>query len=268
MIRHRFAPKLELSANSVTFCMIKIEGGSFNMGATKEQDTDFLPCERPVHRVDIKTFYIAETVVTQKLWMAVMGKWPEIPDFYHENYAWSNEDYPMVCVSKYDIDKFIYNLQGLIKIDAQFGLPSEAEWEYAARNEPQKNQYKFSGSNNIDDVAWYKKNSNGNIPKVKLKMPNERGIYDMSGGIMEFCQDTCDFEKNTHPYPPPYSNNQFNLLPYSYHFGNSGNRRRIIRGGAYDLEKKMCRITYRQLYDDTGYWENVGFRMALHLPCL
>ena len=169
------------SAEGVIFKMIQVEGGTFTMGPTDEQH---LPDNNhdTANRVTLPTYYISETLVTQGLWKVVMGSNP----FYS-----SNDNLPVIDADYYDCRDFLRNLK--ILTGKNYDLPTEEEWEFAARGGNKSRGYQYSGSNNLSDVAWYSENSNGRIHPVKMKNPNELGIYDMSGNIEEWCSYFCMF---------------------------------------------------------------------------
>lgn len=180
--------------NGVTFEMAVVEGGTFTMGATPEQGDEASSNEKPAHQVTLSDYAIGVTEVTQELWQAVMGENPSYFNGSNNERYGNHADYgvdlqrPVECVSWYDAQKFIAKLNELTgKI---FRLPTEAEWEYAARGGRNSLSYKYSGSNNADEVAWYGYNYPGITHSVATKTPNELGLYDMSGNIIEMCQDT------------------------------------------------------------------------------
>jgi formylglycine-generating enzyme required for sulfatase activity len=168
---------LTFTVRGVTFTMIPVKGGTFSMGATAEQ-SKLSDIERPVHQVTLSNYYIGETEVTQALWTAVMGENPS-------NFKGDNR--PVEQVSWKDCQTFIRKLNALT--GKNFRLPTEAEWEYAARGGSKSQGYQYSGSNNLSSVAWCSYNSGGQTHDVKTKSPNELGIYDMSGNVWEWCQD-------------------------------------------------------------------------------
>ena len=157
--------------------MVKVEGGTFDMGATKEQEEPW-DSEKPVHKVTLSSFSIAKTEVTQELWQAVMGNNPSY---------FKGSNLPVEVVSWNDCQEFIRKLNAMTGYN--FRLPTEAEWEFAARGGNKSQHYQYSGSNDVGSVAWYGDNSGGKTHPVATKAPNELGIYDMSGNVWEWCED-------------------------------------------------------------------------------
>ncbi|MCQ2262480.1 MAG: SUMF1/EgtB/PvdO family nonheme iron enzyme, partial [Bacteroidales bacterium] len=198
------ATNLDITVNDYTFRMKFVAGGTFNMGAQSTSssganyDADAYNDENPVHSVALSGFYIGETEVTQGLWDAVMGSSSSSHDEWSATYG-LGANYPAYNISYYDMQTFITQLNALT--GRNFRMPTEAEWEYAARGGNQSQGYKYSGSNTVGDVAWISSNSNGKTHPVKGKSPNELGIYDMSGNVWEFCRDwkgwySSDFQVN------------------------------------------------------------------------
>lgn len=224
------------TVGNVSFNMIRVEGGTFMMGATSEQEGDEYDDEKPVHQVTLSPYYIGETEVTQDLWEYIMGDNPSI---------FKGEKRPVDNVSWDDCQAFIKKLNELT--DKQFRLPTEAEWEYAARGGSLSRCYKFAGSNLIQDVAWYSDNSNAQTHDVGNKMPNELGLYDMSGNVFEWCQDWYgEYESGTIVNPS----------------GASSGSYLINRGGSWNNQAYNCRVSDR-LYDISSYRDNCsGFRLA------
>ncbi|MBQ3247459.1 MAG: SUMF1/EgtB/PvdO family nonheme iron enzyme, partial [Alistipes sp.] len=166
------------TANFDGFEMVFVKGGTFTMGATAEQGSDADSDEKPAHSVTVSNFYIGKYEVTQAQWEAVMGKNPS---------RFKGDNLPVERVSWNDIQKFIEKLNA--KTGKRYRLPTEAEWEYAARGGNQSKGYKYSGSNDIGSVAWYTDNSSSPTHPVGQKQPNELGLYDMSGNVYEWCSD-------------------------------------------------------------------------------
>ena len=171
----------EYEINGVKFKMIAVEGGSFMMGATPGQGEDKVSQnEKPVHKVIVDDFLIGETEVTQELWFAVMGNNPSA----RTN---DNGNLPVENISWNDVQSFINKINDIT--GQHFRLPYETEWEFAARGGLKSTNKKYAGSDDLDEVAWYEKNSEGHPHPVGEKHSNELGIYDMSGNVYEFCAD-------------------------------------------------------------------------------
>ena len=211
------------TVNGVSFNMVAVEGGTFIMGATAEQKDGADNDEYPVHQVTLSSFAIGQTEVTQALWQAVMRS---NPSYFH-----GNKNHPVEEVSWDDCQTFISKLNSLT--GRQFRLPTEAEWEYAARGGNKSKGYKYSGSNDINSVAWYWDNSGNKTHDVATKQPNELGIYDMSGNVWEWCQDW---------YGSYSSDNQSNPQ------GPSSGSGRVHRSGGRDNDAGSCRSANRRSY--------------------
>lgn len=225
------------TVKDVSFKMISLEGGTFTMGATSEQGSDANDNEKPAHRVTLSSYYIGETEVTQALWKAVMGNNPS---------KFKGDYLPVECVSWDDCWTFINKLNSIT--GKNFRLPTEAEWEFAARGGNRSQGYKYSGSNNIDSVAWYLRNSGKGTHFVKTKAPNELGVYDMSGNVFEWCIDL---------YGSYSSESQTNPLGFSSGF------ERVLRGGCWDIYPWSCRVSYRLSHASDHLNHFSGFRLAL-----
>lgn len=168
--------RIVININGFSFNMLPVEGGQFVMGATFEQHGEAYDNESPAHSVKLDNYYLGETVVTQTLWNAVMGEG-----------ATMSLELPVTGKSWNDCQTFIRKLNDLT--GRRFRLPTEAEWEFAARGGRMQKGCKYAGSNSLEDVAWYEKNSGRTIHPVKQKCPNELGLYDMSGNVWEWCSD-------------------------------------------------------------------------------
>ena len=206
--------------NGINIEMVKVEAGSFNMGATPEMENPWED-EKPVHRVTLTNdYYIGKYEVTQALWQAVMGKNP----------SWfKGNDLPVELVSWNDCQDFISKLNAMT--GKRFRLPTEAEWEYAARGGKKSRGYQYSGSNTLGDVAWYSDNSGSKTRAVGTKQPNELGIYDMAGNVDEWCQD----------WYVSYSSS-----PQTNPTGAASGSVRVSRGGSWDFSARGCRSSYRR----------------------
>ncbi len=234
--------------------MIFVKGGTFLMGAQKKDktasnyDPEAYDDESPVHRVTLDDFYIGETQVTQGLWKAVMGDNPS--DFK------KGDDYPVECVSWNDIvNDFLPKLNRMTS--KNFCLPTEAQWEYAARGGNKSKGYKYSGSDNLADVAVYWDNSQNDgdnhcSSPVKSKSPNELGIYDMSGNVWEWCQDR-------------WKEDYYKESPSNNPSGPSSGSSRVLRGGSWYYFACFCRVSSRiNSYPGNGI---ISYGMRLALPC-
>ena len=229
---------LPITVKGVSFNMVKVDGGTFIMGATPEQGDDADDDEKPAHQVILSDYFIGETEVTQELWEAVMGKNP--------SYFTNDSSHPVEQVSWNDCQTFIKELN--ILTGKTFRLPSEAEWEYAARGGSKSRHYKYSGSNNIDDVAWYGDNSGNQTHRVNTKSPNELGLYDMPGNVWEWCEDYYG------PYRLPTQTNPKGLANASY---------RVFRGGGWNSAAERCRVSIRSGWNPDSRGRSLGLRLAL-----
>ena len=225
-----------IDVNGVRFKMIHVKGGTFKMGATPEQKGDAYSDESPVHEVRLSDFSIGEMQVTQELWEAVMGSNPS---------GFKGEDLPVENVSWDDCQEFIRKLNE--KTKRNFRLPTEAEWEYAARGGNKSQGYKYAGSDTLDDVAWYDDNSGNETHEVGQKKPNELGLYDMSGNVWEWCNDWYD----------DYSNSSQNNPQ-----GPSSGSRRVFRGGGWSRSARNCRVSLRYFSTPDFRDFNLGLRLA------
>ena len=226
------------TVKGVTFTMVAVEGGTFTMGATSEQGSDAYDSEKPAHQVTLSSYYIGQTEVTQALWKAVMGKNPS---------DHKGDNKPVEEVSWKDCQKFFKKLNKLT--GKRFRLPTEAEWEYACRGGKKSRGYKYSGSNTIGDVAWYKDNSSSETHPVGTKSPNELGIYDMTGNVWEWCQDW---------YGSYSSSSQTNPT------GATSGSYRVLRGGGWlDYIASIFRSSSRGRYGPGSHDNSHGLRLAL-----
>ena len=229
------------NVNGATFTMILVEGGTFEMGATEEQGLDDADLnEFPVHTVNLSSFYICTTEVTQELWIAVTDTNP--------SRIQGAKKLPVDCV-KWDMcDEFIRSLNKITENKFEIRMPTEAEWEYAARGGNKSRGYKYSGSNNLDEVGWYSANSEHTTQLVGTKKPNELGIYDMSGNLWEWCSDWTGHynpEEQTNPKGPDEGTH------------------RIMRGGSWTYDQSFCRVSRRNYISNVIGVSNCGLRLAM-----
>ena len=234
--RAKSQPKT-FTVNGVTFELLYVKGGTFTMGCTPEQNGDCNNDEKPTHSVTLDDYYIGKFEVTQDLWTAVMGKNPSNK---------KGDNLPVENVSWNDAQDFIRQLNQMT--GEHFSLPTEAQWEYAARGGSKSKGYKFSGGNILSNVAWYADNSGSTPHQVGTKDPNELGLYDMSGNVWEWCYDL---------YGNYSSESQNNPT------GPTSGSVRVLRGGSWSYFAGLARVSYR-LYGQPGSrFSGRGFRLVL-----
>lgn len=251
--------------------MVTVEGGTFTMGCTDDQGEDCGDISKPSHKVTVSSFKICKYEVTQKMWCDIMGgtmqnwldtarmrierKAIEIAATTNQVFDWGLElnniaqkgigdNYPMYNISYNDIQKFIRLLNE--KTGKKYRLPTEAEWEFAARGGNKSKHYKYSGSNNAEDVVWYLDNCSDNTHEVGTKHPNELGLYDMSGNVWELCAD--GYSK----YLPCEQTNPTVPLDALV----------LARGGAWHSREFACRISFRGYFSPQSVCNYMGFRLA------
>jgi formylglycine-generating enzyme required for sulfatase activity len=229
--------RFETITNSIGMKFVYVKPGTFKMGSNDGHDD-----EKPVHKVTLKkSFYMQTTEVTQGQWRAVMGNNPS----YFKN---CGDDCPVESVSWNDAKDFIKKLN---KMEGnKYRLPTEAQWEYAARGGEKSKGYKYSGSDNLDKVAWYDKNSNEKTHIVATKKPNELGLYDMSGNVWEWCEDK--WHSNYEGAPDDGS---------AWETGESSFR--VFRGGSWNDDAQICRVACRLSDCPEHRFRAVGFRLVL-----
>jgi len=241
-----------ITVNGVSFKMVAVVGGAFNMGAQRTDATgtnynsEAYADESPVHQVTLSSYSIGETEVTQALWYAVMGYSPTNGGAQWSNTYGLGNNYPAYYVSYTDITSFITTLNTLT--GRTFRLPTEAEWEYAARGGSQSKGYKYAGSNTIGDVAWYITNSSSTAQTVKGKTANELGLYDMSGNVQEWCSDW---------YGSYSSSAQTNPT------GAASGSSRVLHGGSWGTNADDCRVSLRDFINPDYRSYCIGFRLVL-----
>lgn len=229
------------TGSPVEFNLLLVKGGMFEMGATSEQegaDAD----EKPVHWVRLsKDFYMGETEVTQALWEFVMGS--------NNPSTFKDPNHPVEMINWNECQEFIRKLNDLTK--AKFRLPTEAEWEYVARGGNKTLRTQYSGSANLDEVAWYYGNSQNSTHPVKTKKPNELGFYDMSGNVWEFCADY----KNDYPEGE-----------VTDPVGSKQDKNRVRRGGAWDNKNPgELRVAFRRRVETQTREKGLGLRLVMEV---
>ena len=225
--------------NLPDIAMVYVSGGTFTMGATSEQGSDAYDREKPAHSVTLSGYYIGKYEVTQELWKAVMGS--NLSYFKGDNL-------PVENVSWNDVQEFLRKLNAMT--GKRYRLPTEAEWEFAARGGNSSRGYKYSGGNSIGSVAWCKDNSGSRTHAVGTKSPNELGIYDMSGNVLEWCQDW-------------YNSSYYGSSPRTNPQGPNSGSFRVYRGGSWNGGAGSCRVSNRTFITPGNRYGDLGFRLAL-----
>ena len=253
------AQNKDFTVNGVSFTMVYVQGGTFIMGTSEDEDEYANENEQPSHSVTLSDYMIGQTEVTQELWQAVMGTNP--------SHFKNNPRRPVECVTWKDCQNFIKKLNEMT--GQNFRLPTEAEWEFAARGGVKSKGYKFSGSDKLTEVAWMWQNSGiaflfrpddeGDFEAlernhckphaVATKKPNELGIYDMCGNVWEWCQDWFG---------------EYESTPQTNPTGPASGENYVTRGGAWSNDEDFCRPTFRQDFDMPEEDDTVqGLRLAL-----
>ena len=222
------------------FDMVYVKGGTFTMGCTGEQGSDCYDSEKPAHSVTLSSYYMGKYEVTQAQWKAVMGSNPSATD------RGVGVNYPVNLVSWNDIQTFISKLNQLT--DKSYRLPTEAEWEFAARGGNSSKGFKYSGSHTLSNVGWYTYNSGSKTHPVGQKQANELGLYDMSGNVWEWCSDWYgDYSSSSETNPK----------------GPATGSYRVLRGGSWNYYARDCRVSYRHGTDAYDRNYDHGFRLVL-----
>lgn len=216
---------LRIKVGEVAFDMQKVEGGLFIMGGTPEQHNEVISTDLPTHTVSLHTYYIGTTEVTQGLWQAIMPEW-YISD------EWNIPNQPITDVNWYDCQEFIRRLNNITGLP--FRLPTEAEWEFAARGGNISRGYRFAGGNKIEDVSWGLSNAGFRKHNVGERKPNELGLYDMTGNVSEWCSDWYGmYHLGTDPNPQ----------------GAKEGELKVVRGGSFDNCKDNSYLSRREYYN-------------------
>lgn len=226
----------EYTVNGVSFVMVNVEGGTFTMGANAGDD-NASSNENPAHQVTVSTFAIGQTEVTQALWEAVMGNNPS---------HFVDVNKPVEKVSWNDCQEFIVKLNQMT--GKNFRMPTEAEWEFAARGGNKSQNSLYAGSNNIANVAWYDDNSGDVSHVVASKAANELSLFDMSGNLWEWCSDWFgDYGADAQANPA----------------GPASGEEKVLRGGSWCSSAKKCRNSKRFSLGVDDSDDDIGFRLAL-----
>ena len=233
---------IEFQVDGVSFRMRRVEGGSFMMGATVDQTDPEIYTDKPAHLVFLSPFYIAETEVTNQLWKTVM---PEKESLAPRGYPYN----PVSYVSYPDCKEFVRRLDSITGMP--FRLPTEAEWEYAARGGNQSRHCRFAGSNSPDSVGWTNHSSGSWSHPVARKQPNELGLYDMTGNVAEWCEDWyAPYQLGTEPNPCVCDSGEY----------------KVVRGCSYDECVANSHISVRRWETPETARGYIGFRLAFSLP--
>ena len=226
--KENIVPELK-TTKTKDYDMVYVEGGTFMMGSD-EGEAD----EKPVHSVTVNSFYISKYEVTQKEWISIMGNNPSY---------FKGDNLPVEKVSWNDIQEFIKKLNQ--KTGKNYRLPTEAEWEYAARGGNKSRGYEYSGSDNIDEIAWYWNNSEEGTKPVGTKKSNELGIYDMTGNVWEWCNDW-------------YDENYYRNSPSGPYIGEY----RVLRGSSWNVNDDYSRSANRGRNHPNNRNGDAGFRLV------
>lgn len=228
-----------LFVDGYSYKMISVVGGLYEMGPTSEMGLPNSNNNSVAHNVVVDDFCIGITEVTQRLWTAIM-------DYNPSKVRSSSLDYPVTHVSWDDCQLFIDKLNKIT--GKKFRLPTEAEWEYAARGGKNRKITRYSGSNEIDEVSWFSLNSGKHIHEVATKKPNELGLYDMSGNVAEFCLDWYG---------------KYDIYEMINPRGSSSGTEKICRGGDWSHDEGSSRIATRGHIPPKEPHSGIGFRLVI-----
>ena len=283
-----------INVDNIRFNMVYVEGGTYIMGDNSSDNT------KPEHLTQLSDFWMCETEITQELWLKVMGKNPSTHNGLTDGVDYGiNLQRPVESINFYELLVFcnklsekvglepVYTIKGTTNTDRWgtipyygqdstweavkmnmskngFRIPIEAEWEYAARGGKNKDNYIYSGSNNIDNVAWYEYTSEDGVPEkekkthpTKTKAPNSLGIFDMTGNVSEWCFDFWNENYDNFPTEKdPFVNKHQGGKLYN----------RILRGGNFSLSEKNCTVFFRSKTTTNITISSTGARLVAHLP--
>jgi len=234
--------RLDFQVGEASFSLQRVEGGAFVMGATSDQYDEHTISDKPAHTVVLSPFYMAETEVTNELWHIIMPERRIVE-------GWMDPKQPITYITWDDAQLFLQRLDSLTGMP--FRLPTEAEWEFAARGGNKSKGFRFAGSDIADQVAWYTTNAGFKKHQVAKMQPNELGLYDMTGNVSEWCQDWfAPYYYGTEPDPK----------------GPETGEKRIVRGGSYDNCADNIHLSCRQYFSPDEANNCIGFRIAITLP--
>ena len=233
---------LHFEVNGVEFDMQRVEGGVFVMGGTREQHRENIASDLPAHTVSLDAYYIASTEVTQALWNAVMPEW-------FVSSEWNTPTLPITDVNWYDCQEFIHRLDSITGMP--FRLPTEAEWEFAARGGNESKGYRFAGGNVVNEVSWGLNNAGFRTHSVGCRKANELGLHDMTGNVSEWCSDWYGaYYLGTEPNPQGAKDGEW----------------KVVRGGSFDNCEENSYLSRREYYAPYEAMNYCGLRLALTLP--
>jgi formylglycine-generating enzyme required for sulfatase activity len=240
-----------LTKSNIEIEMVYVEGGTFQMGSTfpslyLDEYSMVGNCEEPVHSVSLDSYYIGKYEVTQLQWVAVMGGYPSEIEPCSHNKVDLCSNCPVEYVSWSELQEFLRRLN--MRTGMNYRLPTEAEWEYAAKGGSKSKGYKFSGSDESISVAWFNENSVSKTHEVGIKSANELGIHDMSGNAWELCSDWLAEYKGGSQHAPK---------------GPGSGEVHVVRGGSCFTSDYLCRSTARCIDDGPDCYINSGFRLVL-----
>ena len=233
---------LHFQVGDVEFNMQRVEGGVFVMGGTREQHRERIASDLPAHTVSLDAYYIATTEVTQALWQAVMKGW-------YVSDEWNTPSQPITDVNWFDCQEFIHRLDSITGMP--FRLPTEAEWEFAARGGNESKGYRFAGGNVVNEVSWGLNNAGFRTHSVGCRKSNELGLHDMTGNVSEWCSDWYGaYYLGTEPNPQGAKDGEW----------------KVVRGGSFDNCEENSYLSRREYYAPYEAMNYCGLRLALTLP--